>query len=296
MMTCRMCRDQLSAYREGELADPLRKELEAHLSGCAECRAELAALEQMIRQMKALPPVPVPADFRSRVWQRIEKESGLQRLRRTILEPWYWKLPVEALATAAVVLIVAQVVRVTGPEKMAMAPPLQEAVEMKPAPAAAPPAIQLREKAEEEIREPAATNQDGLAVTRKMEVPVVAAKRQEMKQARSEQAQRSSLSAAGMAADQAVLRTDIELDLFAPDLAQARKELAELISRTPGASVSVDEEKDDYFISLPDEQIDAFLINLFEIGSFEPTRADSGLSQARRAVRLVRIRLRLLEP
>lgn len=124
MTTCRECRDQLSAYREGELDDPLRKELDAHLAGCAECRAQLAGLEQMIRQMKGLPPVPVPADFRSRVWRRIEKES-----------PWYLKLPVEALATAAVVLIVAQVVRVTGPEKMAMVPPLQEAAtEMEQAP------------------------------------------------------------------------------------------------------------------------------------------------------------------
>lgn len=285
MMTCRACRDQLSAYREGELADPLRKELDAHLAGCAECRAQLAELEQMIQQMKGLPSVVVPADFRSRVWQRIEKESGFQRLRRAILEPWYLKLPVEALATAAVILIVVQVVRVAGPEKMATAPPLQEAT-MVP-------------------QELAVMNQDRPTLARKMEPPAGASTRQEMKRAQSadyqadgemEQAQLAASSAA-VAADQAVLRTDIELDLFAPDLAQARKELADLISRMPEASGSFDEEKSCYFVSLPDEQMEAFLVNLFEVGSFEQTRASVPLpGPAPRALRVIRIHLLPLEP
>lgn len=313
MRTCRECRDRLSAYREGELDDSLRKKMDGHLAGCADCRAELAGLNQMIQQLKGLPPVSVPSDFRSRVWQKIEEEPWTARLRRTILEPWYLKLPVEALATAAVVLIVAQVVRVTGPEKMAMAPLLQETPVSAPLDKAKLDTAQgvaangklkeravsemAREKQQEQRMELAAVKlaPAGLPLKdaeqpQRSEMESWAVAGQAMKQGRSAE------SPSVMAADQALLRTYMELDLFASDLGQARQALADLISRTPHAEGSFSKEDDLYFISLPDEQLNAFLIELFEIGSFEPTRTDSGWDRVRRPMRTLQIHLRRLEP
>jgi anti-sigma factor RsiW len=63
--------DTLSAYLDDELAPAARREAEAHLAGCAECREELdevAAARQAIRILPVhsarrplLGPVPAPA-------------------------------------------------------------------------------------------------------------------------------------------------------------------------------------------------------------------------------------------
>lgn len=72
--------DALSAYLDDELAPAARREAEAHLAGCAECREELddvAAARTAIRIMPVhaaprpiLDPVPVPAaaSRRRAVW------------------------------------------------------------------------------------------------------------------------------------------------------------------------------------------------------------------------------------
>jgi anti-sigma factor RsiW len=72
--------DVLSAYLDDELAPAARREAEAHLAGCAECREELddvAAARQAIRIMPVhgaprpiVDPVPVPAagSRRRAVW------------------------------------------------------------------------------------------------------------------------------------------------------------------------------------------------------------------------------------
>lgn len=72
--------DALSAYLDDELAPAARREAEAHLAGCAECREELdevAAARQAIRVMPvhAAPrpilgvgPVPASASRRRAVW------------------------------------------------------------------------------------------------------------------------------------------------------------------------------------------------------------------------------------
>ena len=72
--------DRLSAYLDDELAPAARREAEAHLGGCAECREELdevAAARQAIRIMPvhAAPrplldvgPLPAVASRRRAVW------------------------------------------------------------------------------------------------------------------------------------------------------------------------------------------------------------------------------------
>jgi anti-sigma factor RsiW len=75
--------DALSAYLDDELAPAARREAEAHLAGCADCREELdqvAAARKAIRVMPvhAAPrpildaaPVPAPASRRRAVWAMV---------------------------------------------------------------------------------------------------------------------------------------------------------------------------------------------------------------------------------
>ncbi len=72
--------DALSAYLDDELAPAARREADAHLAGCAECREELdgvAAARQAIRILPVhatprplldRPPVPALAARRRAVW------------------------------------------------------------------------------------------------------------------------------------------------------------------------------------------------------------------------------------
>ena len=112
-MNCKECRKRLSPYLEEELNEASRQRISTHLAGCSGCSQELESLRLLLAQLKQSPQVSVPANFRQEIWRKIEMPSWPVRLRRAIFEPWYLKIPAQALATAAVVLLVAQVNRIT---------------------------------------------------------------------------------------------------------------------------------------------------------------------------------------
>lgn len=61
--------EQLIAYQDGEATGS--EEFSAHIAGCAECKAELDRLTEMLAAFDAL-PVPDPGeDYGRRVWQQI---------------------------------------------------------------------------------------------------------------------------------------------------------------------------------------------------------------------------------
>lgn len=108
---CQAFREKLSAYMEGELEPAERDAVTGHLGRCGACAQELGALRQMLQEMKQVPAIQVPADFRREFWAKVEGPPREQPLIQRVLEPWYLKIPVGALATAAVVLLA---VRITG--------------------------------------------------------------------------------------------------------------------------------------------------------------------------------------
>ena len=65
--------DRLSEYLDGEVGEPERAELEAHLAGCADCAAMLAELRQVVTRAGALDDRP-PA---SNLWPGIAERIGL---------------------------------------------------------------------------------------------------------------------------------------------------------------------------------------------------------------------------
>lgn len=84
-----ICRENLSAYYDGELPPQERAALEAHLAACPECRAELAQLGTVSKMVKTHGLEPVPPALKEAV-------LGEPRPAR---RPWL--KPVLALSTAA---------------------------------------------------------------------------------------------------------------------------------------------------------------------------------------------------
>jgi len=108
-MTCDVVADQLASYLEGELAEPMRLELEAHGATCAACGSLLADLDAIRREAAALPTLEPSRDLWSGIAARIEspvtslEDARLARrgIQRTWLRP--------AIAAAALVVATAGV-------------------------------------------------------------------------------------------------------------------------------------------------------------------------------------------
>lgn len=113
-------REQLSPYLDGLLEPSRRAELEAHLEGCAECRAELASLRRTVELLHALPRVEPSSSLAGRVMAgvREQREAGIGRAFRRLLPSGAapvsgWLLPVGAAGLAAAVLLVVQGVEIS---------------------------------------------------------------------------------------------------------------------------------------------------------------------------------------
>ncbi len=118
-MNCAGYRNQFSLYLEGELTADRKAEMENHLKDCAACSAELKAMRKLVAELKGLPQPVVPDEFRQSVWNRINASAPWARL-LGVFDSWIVKLPVGALATAAVALLVINVFHSAGPEMMNM--------------------------------------------------------------------------------------------------------------------------------------------------------------------------------
>jgi hypothetical protein len=106
--------EELFAYREGEMKG--RESIAAHLTGCAECRAELERIEEVFQALSTM-PVPDPGEeYSAKVWRQI-----LDRLpdkRTHWWAGWFAPRRLVALGTAAALLIVAFLAgRFTGPKR-----------------------------------------------------------------------------------------------------------------------------------------------------------------------------------
>jgi anti-sigma factor RsiW len=107
-MSCREFAPSLSDLVDGGLPRDARAKLEAHLEGCADCRALLADLKRVKAAARALPKMTAPES----VWQNVRagldgelRRSGARRP-ATVLQfaGWRWR-GLTGLAAAAVVVL-----------------------------------------------------------------------------------------------------------------------------------------------------------------------------------------------
>jgi anti-sigma factor RsiW len=94
--------DQLSALLDGALAPAARVAVEAHLAGCAPCRAERARLSSTLATLGRLPAAPEPSPyFAARLAARLAAEPPRGLLGRLSALRWRLALPAGGLAAAA---------------------------------------------------------------------------------------------------------------------------------------------------------------------------------------------------
>jgi len=103
MMTCRQIENELSAYVDGELADAVRSEVQAHLGACERCRQRLAQLERLSDGVARLPRLEPPPRFVSDLFRRLRaRPEPRQSWVDWVFRPVWLKLPVEAVAVLVV--------------------------------------------------------------------------------------------------------------------------------------------------------------------------------------------------
>ena len=69
----------LSRLHDGELSAEERRDFEAHLTECAECRESVAAYERSLTAFRAAPVAPVPYDLSARILRKIRAQSPSRR-------------------------------------------------------------------------------------------------------------------------------------------------------------------------------------------------------------------------
>jgi anti-sigma factor RsiW len=100
--------NQLSDYLDGELSAEERRDVDAHLEGCANCTAVLNDLKRVVTRAASVPPRPPQADLWGDIAARIE--TGASSSRDTVLplarrESRRFTFTLPQLAAAAALLI-----------------------------------------------------------------------------------------------------------------------------------------------------------------------------------------------
>lgn len=99
-------REELTALLDGALEPAERERVEAHLAGCAECRAGRDRTAAALAVLGRLPPPPEPSPrFEQRFYARLARQRAdaprglLRRL------PWRFLAPVAAAGAAAALVV-----------------------------------------------------------------------------------------------------------------------------------------------------------------------------------------------
>jgi predicted anti-sigma-YlaC factor YlaD len=112
MKNCREIQAELSAYIDNEIPTATRVALEKHVQDCALCRARLAELNALTAGVMALPRLRPPPGFLAEVRRRIMRDGKDQpSWQDYIFRPLWLKVPLEAAAVIATVLLVMQAER-----------------------------------------------------------------------------------------------------------------------------------------------------------------------------------------
>lgn len=100
-MTCLEIASLLDDYLDGALTTDAAREVESHLAGCDRCRAEVAALRELVADARALPRSVLPA---RELWTGIEPRLGAVLSRATLSTFLTRHRPLALLAAALFLL------------------------------------------------------------------------------------------------------------------------------------------------------------------------------------------------
>ncbi|HEX4595709.1 MAG TPA: zf-HC2 domain-containing protein [Bryobacteraceae bacterium] len=111
------------AYAARTLTPEEEAAFERHLESCASCRVLVVRQRAVWSALDELNPLPVSDNFNAKLYQRIAEEQQAGWWRRLIQADWSWR-PAMRAAAACAILIVAFLVKDSGP---LVAPPQQPA-------------------------------------------------------------------------------------------------------------------------------------------------------------------------
>lgn len=113
-MDCSRISEQLGFYIDGTLDERMRDQVEAHLEGCAECRAELASLKMLIGVAGQIDQIDPPGSLRARIAAVTTGRKDykvrvpvLTRLRNVLSPKALWASGFAGAAVMAVIAFVA---------------------------------------------------------------------------------------------------------------------------------------------------------------------------------------------
>lgn len=118
-MRCKDVTSLMSDYLSDFLSKESRAAIEAHLTICPSCRAELDATRELLSSLASLGGRKVPADLWESVYARVRSEQVARS------SWWQWVLRPILAAPAAVVVAVLAAVLLWPSEKPAIDPSLQ---------------------------------------------------------------------------------------------------------------------------------------------------------------------------
>jgi anti-sigma factor RsiW len=98
-------REQLAAWQAGDLGEPDRDRLAAHLAGCAACSATVAELDAARRRLAVLAEPEPPAGFHQRLMAAVARERPATRPATAARRRAAWFQRPAALAAAAALLL-----------------------------------------------------------------------------------------------------------------------------------------------------------------------------------------------
>jgi anti-sigma factor RsiW len=97
-------REQLAAWQAGDLGEPQRDRLAAHLAGCAACSATVARLDAARRRLSVLAEPELPAGFHERLTTAVERELPAGRPAAARRRAAWFQRPATLAAAAALLL------------------------------------------------------------------------------------------------------------------------------------------------------------------------------------------------
>ena len=122
-MTCNEIENRLPAYLEDLLSPEERKSIAGHLASCPRCSRALADLKKAEELVQGLVEVEPPPFFEQRIMSRVREEAGRkQGILRRLFYPLHIKVPIQALVTLVVAVLVFHVYQQGDPEMKQMAP------------------------------------------------------------------------------------------------------------------------------------------------------------------------------
>ncbi len=115
-MDCKRFEDKLNSCVDNELPEGEIREFKHHLDSCPHCARALEDLKKTKGWLGRLDEMEPPAWFEQKIMQRVRLEQEKKTVWQKLFQPLHIKLPIQALATAVVVIIAIQVFRAVEPE------------------------------------------------------------------------------------------------------------------------------------------------------------------------------------